>query len=88
MQLKYQIHFQRVGTDYVGIGVGEDAAKFSGMIQVNEIGYDIISCLTHDTTLDTIVTTLSATYEGDSALLRSYVENVLNYLRSQDLLLE
>ena len=49
MKLKYQFVFQPVGKTYMGVAVGESAKEFSGMLQLNEVGYDIVSLMTEET---------------------------------------
>ena len=86
MQLKYQFVFQQVGPKYMGVAVGESAKRFSGMLQLNEMGHDIVSKMTGETTRDEIVDQLLKEYDSDRATLEGYVDKVVAYLDSEGVL--
>jgi len=86
MRLKYKFHFQPVGKTYVGVAVGEDARKFSGMIQLNEVGYDIVSKMNDDITFEQLVEQLLSEYDSDKETISKHVTEVIDYLTSEGVL--
>lgn len=86
MKLKYNFHFQPVGRTFVGVAVGEDARKFAGMIQLNEVGHDIVARMTSEVTRDKIVKSILEEYESDEETVGKYVDEVIEYLNSEGVL--
>lgn len=83
MKLKYQFCFQPVGKTYVGVAVGDSAKQFSGMLQLNEVGYDIVSQMTEEVSAEEIVERLLKIYDTDRETLTGYVNQVVGYLVEQ-----
>ncbi len=86
MKLKYQFVFQPVGKTYMGVAVGESAKLFSGMLQLNEVGYDIVSLMTEEVSRDEIVDKMLGIYEADRETVEKYVDEVVEYLTDNDVL--
>lgn len=86
MKLKYNFHFQPVGRTFVGVAVGEDARKFAGMIQLNEVGHDIVARMTSEVTRDKIVKSVLEEYDSDEETVGKYVDEVIEYLNSEGVL--
>ncbi len=86
MKLKYNFHFQPVGRTFVGVAVGEDARKFAGMIQLNEVGHDIVARMTSEVTRDKIVKSILEEYDSDEETVGKYVDEVIEYLNSEGVL--
>lgn len=86
MKLKYNFHFQPVGRTFVGVAVGEDARKFAGMIQLNEVGHDIVVRMTSEVTRDKIVKSILEEYDSDEETVGKYVDEVIEYLNSEGVL--
>lgn len=86
MKLKYQFVFQPVGKTYMGVAVGESAKLFSGMLQLNEVGYDIVSLMTEEVSRDEIVDKMLDIYEADRETVEKYVDEVVEYLTENDVL--
>lgn len=86
MRLNYKFHFQPVGHTYVGVAIGEDSRKFSGMIQLNEVGYDIVSKMKDDITYDQLLEQLLLEYDTDKETLSKYLTEIIEYLTSEGVL--
>jgi len=86
MRLKYNFHFQPVGRTYVGVAIGEDARKFSGMIQLNEVGHDIVALMTDEITRDKVVEKILAEYDSDAETVGKYVDDIIEYLTNEGVL--
>lgn len=86
MKLKYKMSFQHVGETWVGVPIGEDADNYDGMLSLNDVGHDILQLLSDDTDADTIVAALLEQYDAEPDVVRPYVIQTLDLLRSHDLL--
>ena len=86
MKLKYQFVFQPVGKTYMGVAVGDSAKQFSGMLQLNEVGYDIVSQMTEDISRDEIVDKMLNIYDSDRETVSKYVDEVVEYLTENEVL--
>lgn len=80
MKLKYQFVFQPVGKTYMGVAVGDSAKQFSGMLQLNEVGHDIVSLMTDEISRDEIVDKMLDIYDADRDTVCKYVDEVVEYL--------
>ena len=49
----------------MGVAVGESARQFHGMMQLNEVGYDIVSLMTEEISREEIVDKLLEIYDTD-----------------------
>lgn len=49
MKLKYELTIMNMGDEYAAVPVGDDAAKFHGMLKLNEESADILEQLKEDT---------------------------------------
>ena len=88
MHLLHTFLFQPVGKTYMGVPVGESASQFHGLLQLNEVGYDIVSQLKDDITRDELIERLLKVYDIDRDTLTPYVDQVISYLREQQVLSE
>lgn len=86
MKLKYQFVFQPVGKTYMGVPVGESAKQFHGMLQLNEVGYDIVSLMKEEISQDEMVSKLLEIYDTDAETATGYVNQVVKYLQEQDVI--
>ena len=66
MKLKYKFVTNKVADRIVAVAVGEDAAKFSGFIKMNDTGAYIFNMLENNVTEDEIVALMEQEYEGVS----------------------
>ena len=86
MKLKYQFVFQPVGKTFMGVAVGESAKKFSGMLQLNEVGHDIVALMTEEISRDEIVEKMLNIYDADRETVCKYVDEVVEYLTENGVL--
>ena len=86
MKLKYQFVFQPIGEIYMGVAVGESAKQFHGMMQLNEVGYHIVSLMTEEISREEIVDKLLEIYDTDRESSLGYVDEVVEYLKEQGVL--
>lgn len=49
MKLKYDFTIMDMGDEFAAVPVGEDAAKFNGMVKMNAVSADIFEQLKSDT---------------------------------------
>ena len=54
MKLKYNFTVMDMGDEFAAVPVGEDAAKFHGMLKLNEASADILEKLKEETTPDEV----------------------------------
>lgn len=78
--------FQHLGETWVGVPIGEDADNYDSMLSLNDVGHDILQLLSDDTDADTIVAALLEQYDAEPDVVRPYVIQTLDLLRSHDLL--
>lgn len=83
MKLKFQFVFQPLGKTYMGVPVGESSKSFHGMLQLNEVGYDIVSMMKEDISREEMADKLQELYETDSDTAFAYVDQVVEYLRDE-----
>lgn len=86
MKLKYQFVFHPLGKTYMGVPVGDSAKEFHGMLQLNEVGYEIVSQMMEDVSRDEIVDKLLTIYDTDRETALGYVDEVVEYLKEQEVL--
>lgn len=86
MKLKYQFYFQPVGKTYMGVAVGDSAKEFHGMLQLNEVGYDIVSQMTDEVSREDVVDKMLSMYDADRETVTGYVDQVVAYLVEQGVL--
>lgn len=87
MRLKYEFVFQPVGDTYIGVAVGDDAKLFSGMLQLNEVGYDIVSLMTEDISRDEMIDSILSRYDADRDTVAQYVDEVTDYLAKEEVVI-
>ena len=49
MKLKYDFTIMDMGEEFAAVPVGEDAAKFHGMLKLNAVSAEILKALKEDT---------------------------------------
>ena len=92
MRLLYSFRFQRIGDTWLANAVGQNAHLFNGILQLNEVGYFIVSQLANLPDLPEtqivirLTESLTKEYAVDSATAQTAVQNVLNYLKSEQVL--
>lgn len=86
MKLKYQFVFQPLGKTYMGVPVGESAKLFHGMLQLNEVGYDIVSLMTEEISREEMADKLLEIYDTDRETVLTYIDQSVDYLTEQGVL--
>ncbi len=71
----------------MGVAVGDDAKRFNGMLQLNEVGYDIVSLMTNDISKDEIIENILDSYDTDRDTAAQYVDEVIAYLSKEEVLI-
>lgn len=86
MKLKYKFVFQPLGKTYMGVPVGESAKLFHGMLQLNEVGYDIVSLMTEEISREEMADKLLEIYDTDRETVLTYIDQSVDYLTEQGVL--
>lgn len=86
MKLKYHFIFQPLGKTYAGVPVEESAKLFHGMLQLNEVGYHIVSMMTEEINREEMADKLLEIYETDRETALGYIDHVVDYLKEQGVL--
>lgn len=88
MKLKYNFVVRQIGGKAVAVAVGEDNAKFNGMIKLNGTGEIVFDCLKTDTTVDEIAKTLTERFSVDLSTAVADVAQYIDNLRAAGLIEE
>lgn len=88
MKLKYSFVVRQIGGKAVAVAVGEDNAKFNGMIKLNSTGELVFDCLKADTTVDEIADRLCKQYSVDMSSAVADVTEYIDKLRQAGLIEE
>ena len=100
MRLLYSFRFQQIGETYLGAAIGQNAHLFNGVLQLNEVGHFIVSelaeltermspdstDLTEEQILSSLTDSLTKEYAVDHSTAQTAVQNVLNYLKAEQVL--
>lgn len=86
MKLKYEFCFQPLGQEYVGVAVGDNAEEFSGMLQLDSVAYDMVSCLTEDITRESLIDKMFEMYDADRDVIAEQVDKIIKDLISEGVL--
>lgn len=100
MRLLYSFRFQQIGETYLGAAIGQNAHLFNGVLQLNEVGHFIVSelaeltermspdstDLTEEQILSSLTDSLTKEYAVDRSTAQTAVQNVLNYLKAEQVL--
>ena len=92
MRLRFTFRFQQVGDTWLGSAVGQNAPLFNGVLQLNEVGYFIVSKLAElpdkqESELVIYLTDcLTNEYAVDRSTAQSAVISVLDYLKAEQVL--
>lgn len=88
MKLKYNFIVRNVAGQSVALAVGNDNAKFNGMIKLNSVGEFIFKLLENNVTEDEILNKITEEYDISAEDAKSSVENYLDVLRRNKLIEE
>lgn len=100
MRLLYSFRFKRIGDTWLADAVGQNAHLFQGILQLNEVGHfivselekmtgetsDISTELTEEDIVHELTKRLTNEYAVDDATAQSAVQQVLNYLKAEQVL--
>jgi len=81
MKLKYDFVISDMGDELVAVPVGDGAAKFHGMLRLNQSAAEILELLKEETTPEAVHKTLMERYpDSDINEVGKALEGVLNQL--------
>lgn len=92
MRLLYTFRFQQMGETYLAAAIGQNAHLFNGVLQLNEVGHFIVSELgklpdmQEQIILNLLTESLTKEYAVDSSTAQTAVQQVLDYLQSEQVL--
>ena len=75
-----------MGNEIVAVPVGENASQLSGILKLNQEGFDILEILGDDVTEEHIVKILEKKYQDNSISISNYVHNFIEKLRRNELI--
>ena len=82
------IHLRVLGTEYLAVPSGPAAARFNGLIMLNETGAFLLRALETETDRESLLRQLSDSYDAPEELLRKDLEDFLARMRELGLLEE
>ena len=89
MRLAVEMAVMEMDGEWSAVAVGEDSAKFHGMLRLNESGAEIIKLLAEDTTPEEVHQTLCEKYPDSTRdELGHMLADFLNQLVREGLLIE
>ena len=88
MKIKEGFILREVADSFVAVAVGDTAANFNGLINLNETGAFIWKQLENDTTEENVVAALLEEYEIDKDTATSAVAGFIQKLKEAKLLSE
>ena len=74
-----------MGSEVIAVPVGEGADQVHGVLKLNETGLEIIEMLQEDTTIEEIISKLTSKYDNDADTIVQYVQDIVELLRSNEL---
>ena len=86
MKLKYDFYFHPVGEKHVGVAMGEGAREFSGMLELDEVAYDIVSHISDGISRDELIDAMLSIYDDDREVVARCVDKVIAYLTAEGVL--
>lgn len=88
MKLKYNFVIRSVGDSHVAVAVGEDAAKFNGMIKLNTTGEIIFSMLQSDVKFNDIIEAVATKFGVEASTVEADVTEYIEKLKLAELIVE
>ena len=88
MRLNPEFVMQSVADSTVLVPVGDAAAKFHGILQLNSTAAFIVECLKDDTTEEKIKDALDMEYDGTEEEFMQSIKEILSKLRQCGALIE
>ncbi|MBQ7523457.1 MAG: PqqD family peptide modification chaperone [Oscillospiraceae bacterium] len=88
MKLRYELTIMDMGGEFAAVPVGEDAAKFHGMLKMNAVTADILGQLKEETTPEKVHAYLKEKYpESTDDEIGHTLVGLLNQLVREGLLI-
>lgn len=88
MKVSNDFILRGIAGEYILVPVGAAAAKFNGLITLNELGKFIFEALADDCTLGQLVDKITSEYDVDAATAAADAEEFLGELRGIGALLD
>ena len=89
MKLALEMAVMDMDGEITAVAVGEDSAKFHGMLRLNDTAAEIIKLLSKEITADKMKKTLCEKYdESTPEEISGFVDDFLSQLRAEGLLTE
>ncbi len=88
MKVSNDFILREIAGEYILVPVGAAAAKFNGLITLNELGKFIFEALADDCTLEQLVDKITSEYDVDAATAAADAEEFLGELRGIGALLD
>ena len=88
MRLTPGFQLRVIGKEYLAVPSGPAAARFNGLMTLNETGAFLFRALQQDTDRETLLRQLSEEYEAPEALLRADLDKFLSQMREVGVLEE
>lgn len=88
MKVSNDFILREIAGEYILVPVGAAAAKFNGLITLNELGKFIFEALADDCTLGQLVDKITSEYDVDAATAAADAEEFLGELRGIGALLD
>ena len=92
MRLLYTFRFQQMGETFLAAATGQNAHLFNGVLQLNEMGHFIVAELAQlpdmqeQDIVKRLTESLTKEYAVDNATAQSAVQQVLDYLKAEQVL--
>lgn len=88
MKLKYNFVTRNVAGQTIALAVGEDGAKFNGMIKLNSVGEYIFKLLENDISKEEIVSKITDEYDVSVEEANQSLDGYLKILQENGLIEE
>ena len=88
MHLVPGFHLRTVGTEYLAVPSGAAAARFNGLLMLNETGAFLVRALDREIGWDELLARLREEYDAPDELLAADLDRFLAQMREQGLLEE
>ena len=92
MRLLYTFRFQQMGETFLAAATGQNAHLFNGVLQLNEVGHFIVAELAElpdmqeQEIVNRLTESLTKEYAVDNVTAQSAVQQVLDYLKTEQVL--
>ena len=88
MRLVPGFQLRLIGDEYLAVPSGAAAARFNGLMMLNDTGAFLVRSMQEDTDRETLLRRLREEYEAPEELLRADLEAFLTQMREAGLLEE